>query len=144
MLWSSDEIKRSGAFKIEITQYAPQNIDIFSGLEKIGLGSNNNKVAQDKILRTGDLFRLRSVKFPEYELGITSHKLVTNADAGKAVTDASKVKDYCYLGLRKIGLLNNWCTEVRFCVKFDTFQNITTELVKLDPRNVLKSLSNSG
>lgn len=140
MLWSSDEIKRSGAFKIEITQYAPQNIDIFSGLEKIGLGTGTKGGTQDKILRTGDLFRLRSIKFPEYELGVTSHKLATGSPAG----DAGKGKEYSYLGLRKVGVLNNWCTEVRFSVKFDTFQNITTELVKLDPRNVLKSLSNSG
>ncbi len=154
MLWSSDEvpthspthsptysqIKRSGAFKIEITQYAPQNIDIFSGLEKIGLGTGTKGGTQDKILRTGDLFRLRSIKFPEYELGVTSHKLATDSPAG----DAGKGKEYSYLGLRKVGVLNNWCTEVRFSVKFDTFQNITTELVKLDPRNVLKSLSNSG
>lgn len=38
-------------------------------------------------LRTGDLFRLRSVKFPEYELGVTSQHVKG---------------DFCYLGLRKV------------------------------------------
>jgi len=41
----------------------------------------------DDTLYTGDSFRLRSVKFPGYELGITHVKLRD---------------EYCYLGLRKV------------------------------------------
>ena len=41
----------------------------------------------DNILRAGDSFRLRNLKFPEYELGVTSVKIKDN---------------YCYLGMRKV------------------------------------------
>ena len=53
--------------------------------------SNNNTTnnTNEDILMTGDSFRLRSVKFPEYELGITHVKIRD---------------DYCYMGLRKVCL----------------------------------------
>lgn len=44
-------------------------------------------LAHDNILRCGDFFRLRSLKFPEFELGITHEKIRD---------------DFCYLGLRKV------------------------------------------
>ena len=63
----------------------------------------------DAILRAGDSFRLRSMKFPEYELGVTS----------------DKIKDeYCYLGLRKVNDAvtgGEWCMPVRFSVKATVF-----------------------
>ena len=42
---------------------------------------------EEPIIRTGDAFRLRSLKFPDYELGVTNVK---------------KRGEYCYLGLRKV------------------------------------------
>lgn len=41
----------------------------------------------DDVLYTGDTFRLRSVKFPDYEFGITNSR----------IND-----DHCYTGLRKV------------------------------------------
>jgi hypothetical protein len=69
-------------------------------------------------IRTGDAFRLRSVKFPDYELGITNVKIRD---------------EYTYLGLRKIGDTasagsDNWCQEVWFYVKLNS---MATELFKL-------------
>lgn len=63
---------------------------------------------QDDILYTGDSFRLRSVKFPGYELGITHVKLRD---------------EYCYVGLRKINDRSSgseWCAGVTFSLKFNT------------------------
>lgn len=54
--------------------------------------AGGGSVPTDDILRTGDTFRLRSVKFPEYELGITNEHIRD---------------DYCYVGLRKVSLLLN-------------------------------------
>ena len=82
-----------------------------------GVGSEHlpkpNKAAlpieTDAILKSGDSFRLRSMKFPEYELGVTS----------------DKIKDeYCYLGLRKVNDVvtgGEWCMPVRFSVKATVF-----------------------
>jgi len=69
-------------------------------------------------IRTGDAFRLRSVKFPEYELGITNVKIRD---------------EYTYLGLRKIGDTasagsDNWCQEVWFYIKLNS---MATELFKM-------------
>ncbi len=50
-------------------------------------GKDTSKEKEDNILRPGDYFRLRSVKFPNFELGLTSVKLRD---------------EYCYLGLRKV------------------------------------------
>lgn len=44
------------------------------------------------VLHIGDVFRLRSIKFPEFELGITSERLNV---------------DNCYLGLRKVSCVKN-------------------------------------
>ncbi len=105
---------------MDIVQRAPQNIkmlkDHMGHLRKIGQLGNLNihipgtkhaspkhaapapvaaaeaekVVEQDPSLRPGDMFRLKSVKFPGYELGITSVKLKD---------------DYYYLGLRKVGVV---------------------------------------
>lgn len=118
LAWSSGEPRRSGAFTIEITEKAQSK---FKGQfdkikENIGRSQSSNLASPkdaaqapvDNILRPGDMFRLRSVKFPEYELGLTS----------------VKVRDeYCYLGLRKqqsdgstmdTGDDDAWAMEVRF------------------------------
>ncbi len=93
MGWSSLEPRRSGAFIVEITEKAPQNRlkEQFDNIkERIGVTPTSNSAAgreMDNILRPGDMFRLRSAKFPQYELGITSTKLRD---------------EYCYLGLRKV------------------------------------------
>lgn len=97
MAWSSPEARRSGAFIIELIEKAPQNKlkefteqikgQIDNIKEKIGTKSAAGVKDVDNVIRPGDMFRLRSVKFPEYELGITSVKLKD---------------EYCYLGLRKV------------------------------------------
>lgn len=46
-----------------------------------------SSTVDEATLRPGDFFRLRSVKFPDFELGLTSVKLRD---------------EYCYLGLRKV------------------------------------------
>lgn len=111
MAWSSSEPRRSGAFTIEIIEKAPQNklkeqLDVIK--EKIRPGKEG-AASSDSVLRAGDVFRLRSVKFPEYELGLTSIKIRD---------------EYCYLGLRKIltpldaaASDDNWCMEMRFTFK---------------------------
>ena len=77
------------------------------------LSPSSSSVQQDSkerdVLNTGDLFRLRSVKFPEYELGITSKKI-----SG----------DHCYLGLHKAQPFgveedeNVWCHTTRFSARY--------------------------
>jgi hypothetical protein len=119
LAWSSSEPRYSGAFEIEIVERAPQNQKMLrehiANLRRIGQLGNLNLhlpghkhispknaaapvptvaeaekvVEQDPSLRPGDMFRLKSVKFPGYELGITSVKL-----SG----------DYYYLGLRKVSV----------------------------------------
>lgn len=120
LAWSSTEPRFSGTFEIEIVERAPQNIkllkDHMNNLRKIGQLGNLNihipgtkhaspkhltpapaaseaekVVEQDPSLRPGDMFRLKSVKFPGYELGITSVKLRD---------------EYYYLGLRKVTTVN--------------------------------------
>jgi hypothetical protein len=57
-----------------------------SHLAKSPTHAHSTDHGQDSVLRPGDIFKLRSVKFPDFELGLTS----------------VKVRDeYCYLGLRK-------------------------------------------
>lgn len=65
-------------------------------------GRSGNK--DHSVLHLGDVFRLRSVKFPGYELGITSERLRG---------------DFCYLGLRKVDDKENdtWCVPLRFSLK---------------------------
>lgn len=93
LAWSSIEPRRSGAFTIEIIEKAQNKLkEQFDKIkENISLSSTRETSQQqtpmDNVLRPGDIFRLRSVKFPEFELGLTS----------------VKVRDeYCYLGLRKM------------------------------------------
>lgn len=129
LAWSSTEPRFSGTFEIEIVERAPQNIKLLkehmSNLRKIGQlgnlnihlpGTKHNSpkhvapvpsaaeaekvVEQDPSLRPGDMFRLKSVKFPGYELGITSVKLKD---------------EYYYLGLRKV------CTALVACISFIMF-----------------------
>jgi hypothetical protein len=133
MGWSASLPRRSGAFVVEIIERAPQNI-ISVGFESIkdgvtGLVHGKSPKVNDDILRTGDMFRLRSVKFPEYELGLTS---VKSKEQG------------CYMALRKINSSKNnnskndknetdvddWCLEVRFQLKMNS---LSTEMFKLDP-----------
>ena len=53
------------------------------------------------LLNVGDVFRLRSIKFPDYELGLTSERLRD---------------DFYYLGLRKTSDKDsdNWCSTLHF------------------------------
>lgn len=74
------------------------------------------------VLHPGDLFRLRSVKFPGFELGITSTKIR---------------REYCYLGLRKyneaIGVPAGgaeWCMEVCFSVTPQSLTNTINETMQ--------------
>lgn len=117
--WTENDPRRSGAFKIEITERAPQiftdlarsigsKVNIKPKLSAAALELSEGK-GDDTALRTGDFFRLRSVKFPEYELGITSKHVEG---------------DHCYLGLHKAQLFgveedeNVWCHTTRFTVRF--------------------------
>ncbi len=108
MGWSSTEPRRSGAFTIEIVEKAQNKLKeqlkeikenfkekiVRPGQVMIGnttsYATSNLTKDVDNVLRPGDLFRLRSVKFPDFELGLTSIKLKD---------------EYCYLGLRKVSLL---------------------------------------
>jgi hypothetical protein len=97
MAWSSSDPRRSGAFVVELIERAPQNklkeigAQIKGQIDNIKekIGSRPREKDVDNVLRPGDMFRLRSVKFPEFELGITSVKLKD---------------EFCYLGLRKVGI----------------------------------------
>ena len=76
--------RRSGAFRVEILEKASLNT-----LEK-GVEAFKERILKkedDNSVRFGDVFRLRSVKFPGFELGVT----------GVRLTD-----DYFHLGLRKV------------------------------------------
>ncbi len=107
MGWSSMEPRRSGAFTIEIVEKAQNKLKeqlkeikenfkekiVRPGQVMIGnttsYATSNLTKDVDNVLRPGDLFRLRSVKFPDFELGLTSIKLKD---------------EYCYLGLRKVSV----------------------------------------
>lgn len=84
MAWQLSKPRRSGAFTIEIVEKAQQTK--FKIVPSPG-GPSSAQKDNDNILRPGDIFRLRSVKFPDFELGLTSVKLRD---------------EYCYLGLRKV------------------------------------------
>jgi hypothetical protein len=59
-----------------------------SSTGRVGSFSISNVLKEtDNHLRAGDSFRLRSVKFPDYEMGVTSVKLKD---------------EFCYVGLRKV------------------------------------------
>lgn len=92
--WASDKPRRSGAFTIEIIKKAPQSI-IGQGKDMIKEKVLQKEKENSDILRGGDIFRLRSVKFPSYELGVTSVRLKDN---------------HFHVGLRKIDEdRNDWC-----------------------------------
>jgi hypothetical protein len=82
MGWTSSEPRRSGAFKIEILERSQSKYKLGS---PAGAAVSNKE--HDDVLRPGDIFRLRSIKFPDFELGLTSVKIRD---------------EYCYLGLRKV------------------------------------------
>jgi len=73
--WSSSVPRRSGVFRLEITEQAPQN--------------RVNSIS-DHVLRSGDMFRLRSLKFPDFHLAISSKQI-------KGLT-----QPHFYLALHKI------------------------------------------
>lgn len=122
--WTENDPRRSGAFKIEIIERAPQiftdlarsigsKVPLKTRLSAAALQESESKETgvggPDTELRTGDFFRLRSVKFPEYELGITSKHIEG---------------DHCYLGLHKAQPFgveedeNVWCHSTRFTARF--------------------------
>ena len=83
MAWCSLEPRHSGCFEIEIVQRDRKNFNFSTFSKKLqGVDLEN-----DPGVRPGDYFRLKSVKFPGYELGITSVKLKD---------------EYYSLGLRKV------------------------------------------
>jgi hypothetical protein len=78
--WSSNVPRRSGAFRVEIVEKATintmqQGISAVKGM----ISGNVDKEKDAHMLRAGDVFRLKSVKFPEYELAITGKKIKDNA-----------------------------------------------------------------
>jgi hypothetical protein len=73
--WNSVVPRRSGVFRLEITEQAPQN--------------RVNSIS-DHVLRSGDMFRLRSLKFPDFHLAISSKQM-------KGLT-----QPHFYLALHKI------------------------------------------
>ena len=91
MAWNSNEPRRSGAFRIQIvdkahSQFKEQIKNIKDNIkEKMNhLVKNNSNIEDNKgdkekefdpILRPGDSFRLISLKFPDFELGLTSVKI---------------------------------------------------------------------
>ena len=128
MAWYSSTPRRSGAFKLEILERGEgleqqfekglskikdkmnsSMMNVRSGLASPSPAAASTKVIEpDAVLRAGDHFRLRSMKFPDFELGVTSDKIKD---------------DFCYLGLRKIaaddvhGNHEEWSMPVRFSVK---------------------------
>jgi hypothetical protein len=124
--WCSPTPRRSGAFKIEILERGEGLEQQFQkGLTRLNSSMMNiskhaptpmdakgkpSPIDSDAILKSGDSFRLRNMKFPDYELGVTSDNIKG---------------DYCYLGLRKIDAVEGggdkggeeWCMQVRFSVK---------------------------
>eukprot|EP01042_Synura_sphagnicola_P004568 gene4568-5805_t len=127
LAWSSRRPRRSGVFTVEILERAVaastvsasmsiasnildrnfENIREKMGVVRQGPGpgpeKENESFKEGDELRHGDLFRLRNVKFPDFELGITSVRV-----SG----------DFCYLGLRKVDDANGaWCQPVRFATK---------------------------
>ncbi len=70
---------------IEIIEKASLN-RIEKGLESIGKILSKER-DEETALRTGDIFRLKSVKFPEMELGVTGERLTG---------------EYFLLGLKKV------------------------------------------
>lgn len=69
------------------------NTESLSFRDRESVAMTKNELARQvsqgdtSVLHIGDVFRLRSIKFPEFELGITSERLNV---------------DNCYLGLRKV------------------------------------------
>ena len=122
--WCSPTPRRSGAFKIEILERGEGlEQQLQKGLTRLNTSMMNiskqvnfapetkskssSPIDADAILRTGDMFRLRSMKFPDYELGVTSDKITG---------------DYCYLGLRKVDAVDDkggeeWCMPVCFSLR---------------------------
>jgi hypothetical protein len=89
-----------------------EKMNMGKSMNTYSTGNSKHAISQsleaDPVLRAGDQFRLRSMKFPDYELGVTSVKLKD---------------DFCYLGLRKVESngekvkAEEWCMPVRFSVR---------------------------
>ena len=82
-------------------------------------GNTHDSDRDRYVLRSGDAFRLRSLKFPGYEMGITNVKTK---------------EDYSYLGLRKVGDTSSagsdtWCQEVHYYIKFNS---VATDIFKMN------------
>jgi hypothetical protein len=103
--WASDKPRRSGAFVIEIIKKAPQSI-LGHGKEIIKEKVLQKEKEDSDVLRGGDIFRLKSVKFPLYELGVTSVRLKD---------------DHFHVGLRKIeeesSNKSDWCLPLHLTAK---------------------------
>jgi hypothetical protein len=70
---------------IELIEKASLN-RIEKGLESIGIIRSKER-GEETVLQTGDIFRLKSVKFPDMELGVTGDRLTG---------------EYFLLGLKKV------------------------------------------
>ena len=103
--WTSEKPRRSGAFIIEIIKKAPQTM-LGQGKEMIKEKVLQKEKGDSDVLRGGDTFRLRSVKFPLYELGVTSVRLKD---------------DHFHVGLRKIeedsSSKTDWCLPLHLTAK---------------------------
>ncbi len=102
--WANEAPRRSGVFTVEIVEKAQKGTisEQFSAIKgkiskatggggKVSVtGKNLGASENDRdFLGIGDLFRLKSAKFPDYELGVTGVKIVAK-------------KEVYYLGLRKV------------------------------------------
>ena len=101
--WNNEAPRRSGVFKVELVEKAQkgtisEQLTAIKGKISKATGSGGRASItgknfgvpenEDDILSTGDLFRLKSMKFPSYELGVTGVKIVAKSEV-------------YYLGLRK-------------------------------------------
>lgn len=136
--WSSDVPKRSGAFVIEITEKKStqnihkQNLKKLSNFFQAKRLNGDDDDKGDNILRTGDSFVLRSLKYPDFELGLTSEQLTSSPS-------------HCYVGLRRSTIggamattkESKWCQEVRFRVKKNS-------VIVSETRSIINNIKNLG
>lgn len=101
LCWNSTIPRRSGAFSVEIWEKEKQDHHRLSKLshmlssvkpaESPTPGTSSSTISKilpaGEILRSGDYFRLRSVKFPDMEIGVTNVRLEN---------------DFFYMGFAKV------------------------------------------
>ena len=102
LCWNSASPRRSGAFTVEIWEKTKEKDHRLSKLthmlsatklqaDMVTPGASTSTIARivekGEPLKSGDYFRLRSVKFPEMEVGVTNVRLEN---------------DYFYLGFAKV------------------------------------------